>query len=73
MTGSCIPHMRGDGPVLRGLIRGSYEYSPHAWGWSGAEGVAGVGGGVFPTCVGMVSGRIIPRPVPGLSFFGGKG
>ena len=46
--------MRGDGPAHFDRIAMNPAFSPHAWGWSGIQGVHGKAAGVFPTCVGMV-------------------
>ncbi len=50
---SCIPHTRGDGPVLDFVRVVRLRYSPHAWGWTGLDCLMLKRLCVFPTRVGM--------------------
>ena len=49
----CIPHTRGDGPLVFHLSENSCRYSPHAWGWTALHREMGRVEKVFPTRVGM--------------------
>ncbi len=51
--GTCIPHLRGDGPNGGGCVAAWNAYSPPAWGWPGNVVHDQTTNGVFPTCVGM--------------------
>jgi hypothetical protein len=33
----CFPHTRGDGPCISAMTPRSFAFSPHAWGWTGAQ------------------------------------
>jgi len=50
---SSIPHTRGDGPLNVIYLIPSYQYSPHAWGWTVFSQSTEAGRCVFPTRVGM--------------------
>src|ERR1035438_176088 len=67
---ACIPHPRGDGPVVVVFTTDDAKYSPPAWGWSATPRTVRCVEKVFPTRVGMVRGarrrrdcwRRIPHP-----------
>ncbi len=48
------PHTRGDGPYEERRFQRSPQFSPHAWGWSGAPPQFHSALLVLPTRVGMV-------------------
>ncbi len=48
------PHTRGDGPRTESRFLSFAQFSPHAWGWSGARGEREWAEFVLPTRVGMV-------------------
>ena len=50
----CSPHTRGDGPIAAAVTSVPAEFSPHAWGWSGAMNRSTEATHVLPTRVGMV-------------------
>ncbi|KAF0093314.1 MAG: hypothetical protein E1N59_3006 [Puniceicoccaceae bacterium 5H] len=48
-----VPHLRGDGPLIEYVAKGSIPCSPPAWGWTDALETSQPTLSVFPTCVGM--------------------
>ncbi len=58
------PHPRGDGPPDSRRLRDLSEFSPPAWGWSGANSHERRAGVVLPTRVGMVLIDSLPSPLP---------
>ena len=53
MTRLCVPHGRGDEPVVTISSSGVCARSPRAWGWTGYARVSSSEQDAFPTGVGM--------------------
>ena len=52
-TPACVPHRRGDGPLISDQTTAKMECSPQAWGWTVGRAHRHWPHGVFPTGVGM--------------------